>query len=199
MIDSFQMKIRFICLYVLVWITILDMYLTILDNTWLVLDMYLTSVRQTLLRLISSYVLVSRNDRSDGIALYFVLYGIGSPWVDRNDFCITVGLDCSVQQVKPLFFLIWIKPSTVLIYMYWSRVLVCLAEHSSSARDHVGNFPTDIETSSLPAACHGYYQIQRLTPHRTDIASDASRMTGWQPLMGIQGQNICLWFLVISV
>ena len=66
--------------------------------------------------------------------------------------------------------------------MYWSRVLVCLAEHSSSARDHVGNFPTDIETSSLPAACHGYYQIQRLTPlcpHRTDIASDASRMTGW--------------------
>ena len=62
------MKIRFICLYVLVWITILDMYLT--------------SVRQNLLRLISSYVLVSENDRSvngaiDGIALYFVLYGIG--------------------------------------------------------------------------------------------------------------------------
>ena len=146
MIDSFQMKIRFICLYVLVWITILDMYST--------------SVRQTLLRLISSYVLVSRNDRSDGIALYFVLYGIGSPWVDRNDLCITVRLDCSVQQVNPLFFLLSRAPCW---YMYWSRVLVCLAEHSSSARDHVGNFPTDIETSSLPAACHGYYQIQRLT------------------------------------
>ena len=146
MIDSFQMKIRFICLYVLVWITILDMYLT--------------CVRQNLLRLISSYVLVSRNDRSvngaiDGITLYFVLYGIGSPWVDS----ITVGLDCSVQQVNPLFFLLSRAPCW---YMYWSRVLVCLAEHSSSARDHVGNFPTDIETSSLPAACHGYYQIQRL-------------------------------------
>ena len=63
------MKIRFICLYVLVWITMLDMYLT--------------TVRQNLLRLISSYVLVSRNDRSvdgvDGNAMYFVLYGIGSP------------------------------------------------------------------------------------------------------------------------
>ena len=94
------------------------------------------------------------------MVLYFVLYGIGSPWVDRNDFCITVGLDCSVQQVNPLFFLLSRAPCW---YMYWSRVLVCLAEHSSSARDHVGNFPTDIETSSLPAACHGYYQIHRCT------------------------------------
>ena len=88
MIDSFQMKIRLICLYVLVWIAILDMYST--------------SVRQTLLRLISSYVLVSRNGRSvngaiDGIALYFVLYGIGSPWVDSIEMIFAGLLSSAVM------------------------------------------------------------------------------------------------------
>ena len=111
--------------------------------------------------------------------------------------------DCSLVQVCLAQSSIQCSGSSFQFGQFIHPWLVCLPLQCTSpcsGSGQVGNFPTDIETSSLPAACHGYYQIHHWNAvHNTrkdkklrwDGASAACRVTGWQPLMGIQGQNIC--------